>query len=379
MGRADRIKRRKVMTIFGTRPEIVRLSRIFVKLDRYFNHVMVHAHQSFDYEMDGIFFEQMGIRQPDYSLDVKAGSLGKQIANIVEQSEQVLIKEKPDCVLVLGDTNSALSAIVARRMRIPVFHMEAGNRAFDANIPEEVNRNIVDHISDINLPYSENARQNLLREGIAPETIFVTGSPLPEVYNYHKDKIESSDILKRIGLSQGKYFVASLHREENVDDRQALLKLVEILNGAVKAYQIPVIFGVHPRTRRRFEKEKVKFDPLVRFCKPFGYSDHIKLMKDSFCALSDSGTILEECSIIGFPAVQVRTSSERPEAYDEGVAILSGLNKDAVLQAIDIVTDQFKSGDKFKIPYSYQDYNVSGKIVRIIASKAGNILKKYAK
>lgn len=377
MEKANDIKRIKVMTIFGTRPDIIRLSRIFVKLDKYFNHVMVHAHQNFDYELDGIFFDEMGIRQPDYSLNVRADSLGKQIANIIEQSERVLAKEIPDCVLILGDVNSALSVIIARRMHIPVFHMEAGNRAFDANIPEEVNRNIIDHISDINLPYSENARQYLLREGIAAETIFVTGSPLFEVYNYYRDKIDGSDVLNRTGLKEGDYFVASLHREENIARDRTLLRLAETLNAVSQTYRLPVIFGVHPRTQKRLEESQIRLDPLVKLCKPFGYLDYLKLMKNCFCALSDSGTILEECSIVGFPAVQVRVSSERPEAYDQGAAILSGLDKDMVLQAIDIITGQFRDGEKFKIPHSYQEPNVSGKIVRIIASQAKNILRKY--
>jgi UDP-N-acetylglucosamine 2-epimerase (non-hydrolysing) len=370
-------KKLKVMTIFGTRPEIIRLSRIFAKLDRYFDHIMVHAHQSFDYEMDGIFFEQMGIRKPDHSLSVKADTLGKQIANIIDQSEQVLIKEKPDCVLIMGDVNSALSSIIARRMRIPIFHMEAGNRAFDANIPEEANRMIIDHISDINLPYSENARQYLLREGVKPETIFVTGSPLREVYDYYKEKIDKSDILKQLDIEKGEYFIVSLHREENVDRDETLAKLVGTLNAVARNYKKSVVFGVHPRTKKRLEQLGAHLDPLVKLCKPFGYFDYMKLMKDSFCALSDSGTILEECSIVGFPAVQVRVSSERPEAYDEGAAILSGLDKDMVLQAIDIVTGQFAAGEKFKVPYNYQEPNVSGKIVRVIASQAKNILKKY--
>ncbi len=370
-------KKIKVATVFGTRPEIIRLSRIFEKLDRHFNHVMVRTSQNYDYELDKIFFEQMGIRKPDYSLNVKADSLGGQIANIIIQCEEVFLKEKPDCILILGDTNSALSTIVAKRMKIPIFHMEAGNRCFDENVPEEINRRIIDHISDINLPYSENARQYLIREGIRNETIFVTGSPLWEVFNYYKKKIADSDILDRLGLKKGKYFSASLHREENVDRKEALTKLADILDAVAKVYKLPVIFSIHPRTKKRLDQEGLKLNSLVKSHKPFGYFDYINLQQNSFCALSDSGTILEECSMIKFPAVQVRTSSERPEAYDEGAAILSGLDKDMVLQSIEIVTSQFAGNEIFKAPACYQEENVSGKIVRLIASQAKNILRKY--
>jgi UDP-N-acetylglucosamine 2-epimerase (non-hydrolysing) len=377
MMKTEAIKKLKVATVFGTRPEIIRLSRIFEKLDRHFDHVMVNTSQNYDYELDEIFFEQMGIRKPDYSLKVKSDSLGGQIANIIAQSEGVFFKEKPDCILILGDTNSALSAIIAKRMRIPIFHMEAGNRCFDESVPEETNRKIIDHVSDINLAYSENARQYLAREGIKPETVYVTGSPLWEVFSHYKKQISESNILDRLDLKKGGYFVVSLHREENVGYAQALSKLVDTLDAVANAYKLPVIFGIHPRTKIRLKQEGLKLHPLVKPHKPFGYFDYVNLQKNSFCVLSDSGTILEECSMIEFPAVQLRTSSERPEAYDEGAAILSGLDKSMVLQSIEIITGQFAANENFKAPGCYRETNVSGKIVRLIASQAKNILRKY--
>jgi len=360
------IKKIKVMTIFGTRPEIIRLSRIFAKLDEYVNHIMVHTGQSYDYEMNEIFFEQMKIRKPDYFLDVKADSLGQQIANIIAKSEKIFKKEMPDAILILGDTNSSLAAIVAKRMKIPIFHMEAGNRCFDENVPEEVNRKIVDHISDINLPYTENARLYLIQEGIHPGTIFVIGSPMAEVLNFYKKSIDDSKILKQLKLSRGKYFVASIHREENVDNKETLEKLIDALNVVAEIYGMPIIVTTHPRTAKRLKEFNFSVNKLLQFHKPFGYLDYVKLEKNAFCTLSDSGTIQEESSIVGFPAIQIRNSTERPEALDEGVFILSGLDKDIILQSIDIVTKQFKIGEKFNIPKNYQDINVSSKVLRII-------------
>jgi UDP-N-acetylglucosamine 2-epimerase (non-hydrolysing) len=367
----------KVLTIFGTRPEIIRLSRIFEKLDRYFDHVMVRTSQNFDYELDGIFFKEMGLRTPDYTLKVKAESLGGQIANILIECEKVLLKEKPDCVLILGDTNSALSAIIAKRMKIPIFHMEAGNRCFDENVPEEINRRIIDHISDINLPYGENARQYLIKEGINPGTVYVTGSPLWEVFNHYKKQIAESDILKRLNLKKGRFFCASLHREENIGKKATLVKLAETLNAVADVYKLPVIFSTHPRTKIRLKQEGLKLHSLILAHKPFGYFDYVNLQMNSFCALSDSGTILEECSMAGFPAIQVRTSSERPEAYEAGAAILSGLDKGMVLHSIEIIAGQTAKKVRFLPPACYQEANVSDKIVRLIASQAINILRKY--
>ncbi len=362
----EQIHKLKVMTIFGTRPEIIRLSRVFAKLDEFVQHIMVHTGQSYDYEMNKVFFDDLAVRKPDYFLDVKADTLGGQIANIILRSEEVLKKEAPDAVLILGDTNSALAAIVAKRMKIPIFHMEAGNRSFDENVPEEINRRIVDHISDINMPYSENARQYLLREGVHPGTIYVTGSPIAEVVAHYRLQIEKSAVLAELKLEPQKYFVASLHREENVDTKEALEKLIESLNAVAETYGFPVMVSTHPRTAKRLEEHHLGAHPLVNFHKPFGYFDYMWLQKNAYCVVSDSGTILEEASLFDFPAIQARVSSERPEAYDEGVAILSGLQKDIVLQAIAVVVAERANGVKFNVPRNYRDTNVSSKVIRHI-------------
>ena len=364
------------MTIFGTRPEIIRLSRVFAKLDEYVNHIMVHTGQSYDYEMNQIFFDELKVRKPDYFLEVKSETLGGQIANIILKSEEVLKKEMPDAVLILGDTNSALAGIVVKRMKIPLFHMEAGNRAFDENLPEEINRKIIDHISDINLPYSENARLYLIREGIDPGAIFVTGTPMTEVLNYYGDFIDKSEILSELKLTKGKYFVASIHREQNVDGKESFMKLVETLNAVAETYKLPIIMTTHPRTRKKIEEYKMKVSELINFHKPLGYFEYNKLQKNAFCVMSDSGSIQEESSVLGFPAIQLRESSERPEAFDEGIVILSGLDKDIVLQAIEIVTKQSAKGEKFNIPRNYQDTNVSGKVLRLIVGLAKIVQKK---
>jgi len=366
----------KIMTIFGTRPEIIRLSRVFAKLDEYVNHIMVHTGQSYDYEMNQIFFDELKVRKPDYFLEVKSETLGGQIANIILKSEEVLKKEMPDAVLILGDTNSALAGIVVKRMKIPLFHMEAGNRAFDENLPEEINRKIIDHISDINLPYSENARLYLIREGIDPGAIFVTGTPMTEVLNYYGDFIDKSEILSELKLTKGKYFVASIHREQNVDGKESFMKLVETLNAVAETYKLPIIMTTHPRTRKKIEEYKMKVSELINFHKPLGYFEYNKLQKNAFCVMSDSGSIQEESSVLGFPAIQLRESSERPEAFDEGIVILSGLDKDIVLQAIEIVTKQSAKGEKFNIPRNYQDTNVSGKVLRLIVGLAKIVQKK---
>ncbi len=359
-------KKIKVMTIFGTRPEIIRLSRVLAKLDKYTNQITVHTGQSYDYEMNQIFFDELKIRKPNYFLGVKSKTLGGQIANIISKSEEVLEKEKPDAILILGDTNSSLSAIIAKRMKIPIFHMEAGNRCFDENVPEEINRKVVDHISDINLPYSENARTYLIQEGIHPGTIFVTGSPMAEVFNYYKEQIENSKIIKKLNLEKRRYFIASIHREENVESKNNLTKLVNAFNSLSLKYDMPLIVSTHPRTKRKLENYKIKACKLVNFHKPFGYFDYLKLQKNALCVLSDSGTIQEESAILEFPAIQVRVSSERPEAFDEGVLILSGLDENSILNAVDITIKQFNSKEKFNIPFNYKDINVSGKVLRLI-------------
>lgn len=356
----------KVMSIFGTRPEIIRLSRLFAKLDQFVDHVMVHTGQSFDYEMNQVFFDDLRVRKPDYFLDVKADSLGGQIANVILRSEEVFIKEKPDALVLLGDTNSALSTIVAKRMKIPIFHLEAGNRSFDENVPEEINRRIVDHISDLNYPYSENARLNLLREGIHPGKMNMTGSPLAEILHHYKKPISQSKALTSMKLAKQKYFLVSAHREENVDSPKNLATLMDILNGVAETYKMPIIVSTHPRTKKRLEERKYKTHRLVKFSKPFGFFDYIFLQKNALCVISDSGTIMEESSILQFPAVQVRNSSERPEAYDEGIAILTGLDREIVLKSVEIVTTQFKEGLKFNTPRAYRDTNFSSKVLRHI-------------
>lgn len=366
----------KIMTIFGTRPEIIKLSRIFAKFDQYVNHIMVHTGQSFDYEMNKIFFEQLKIRKPDYFLEVKSETLGGQIANIISKSEEVLLKEMPDAIFIFGDTNSTLAAIIAKRIKIPIFHMEAGNRCFDENVPEETNRKIVDHISDINLPLTENARLYLIQEGIHPGTIYVIGSPTAEILDYYKKQIEASKILKELKLSPHKYFVVSIHREENVDNHDSLTKLIDALNTIAETYRMPIIMTTHPRTAKRLEEYKIKANKLINFHKPFGIFDYIKLQKNSYCVLSDSGTIQEESSLLKFPAIQVRNSSERPEAFDEGVLILSGLDKDIILQSIEIMVKQHKAGEKFNIPKNYQDKNVSSKVLRLVVGLTKIVQKK---
>jgi len=372
----NEIKKLKIMVIFGTRPEIIRLSRIFAKLSQYLNLITVHTGQSYNYEMNKIFFEDLEIREPDYFLGVKAETLGGQIANIISKSEEILIKEMPDALLILGDTNSALASIIAKRMKISIFHMEAGNRCFDENVPEEINRRIVDHISDINLPYSENARLYLLEEGIHPGTIYVTGSPMAEVLDYYKKQIDQSKILESLGLSNGKYFVVNIQREENIEDKESLKKLIDSLNAVAENYNLPMFVSTHPRTQKRLTEHQLKTHQLINFHKPIGYFDYIYLQKNAFCVLSDSGTILEECSILQFPAVQIRTSSERPEAYDEGVAILSGLDKNIILQSIEIVTKQLAAGERFNTPKDYKDTNVSSKVLRLIVGLTKIIQKR---
>ncbi len=357
---------KKVITILGTRPEIIRLSLIIKKIDKFFDHILIHTGQNYDYNLNDIFLDKLNIRKPDYFLGVKAKTLGEQVAKIIQMSENVFQKEKPDALLVLGDTNSSLASICAKRMKIPIFHMEAGNRCFDENVPEEINRKIVDHISDINLPYSENARFNLTREGIHSKTIYVTGSPMAEVFAKNKEKIENSNILLKLKIKKGEYFLASLHREENVDKKTSLQKLMQALEEVAKKYKKPVFLSTHPRTKKNLEKYKIKINQQIKLCQPFGYLDYMHLQKNAFCVLSDSGSILEESAILQFPAIQVRESSERPEGYDEGIVILTGLEKDIILKSIEIVTNQFNQGERFSCPRDYQSTNVSSKVLRLI-------------
>lgn len=365
------------MTVLGTRPEIIRLACILPKMDQYFNHIIVYTSQSYSPELSTVFFKDFKLRKPDYILNVKSETLGGQIANILKQSENVMLKEIPDALLVLGDTNSALSAIIAKRLKIPIFHMEAGNRSFDENVPEETNRRIVDHISDYNLPYTEHSRRYLIEEGIHPGTIYVTGSPLAEVLPSFSKEIESSDILQKLKLDPGKYFVASAHREENVDNPTHLKELFESLNFIALKYKLPVIVSLHPRTKDRLSKIRVKRHKLVRFETPFGFFDFNKLQKHALCVLSDSGTIQEESVIMNFRAIQIRVSSERPEAFDAGTIILTGHNKETIKKAIEITVDLSKKGERLDIPDAYKQIDVSNKVVKLIHGLAS--IRKYQK
>ena len=364
-------KKLKIMTILGTRPEIIRLSRILPKMDRFFDHTIVFTKQSYDFELSDIFFRGLKLRKPDFILDVKSETLGGQIANIIKDSEKIINKVSPDAVLMLGDTNSSLSAINAKRIHIPIFHMEAGNRSFDWDVPEEVNRRIVDHISDYNLCYTKHAKTYLLREGIEPKNIFVTGSPLSEVFDYFRKDIDSSKVLEDLKLDPKKYFLVSTHREENVDNENRLEELFNSFEGLVEKYNFPVLVSLHPRTKKRLEEQKIKVGPKIILSKPLGYIDYCKLQKNAYCTLSDSGTVQEESAILDFPAIQIRVSTERPEAFDKGTIILTGFNKDSILNAIDLTVSVRNDGEKTVMPEDYKDLNVSTKVVKLIMGLSG--------
>jgi UDP-N-acetylglucosamine 2-epimerase (non-hydrolysing) len=366
----------KVMTVLGTRPEIIRLSETIKKLDKFTNHILVHTNQNYDYELNKIFFEGLGLRDPDYSLDVKADSIGEQIGKILIQTEKVMVEEKPEAMLILGDTNSALSCIVAKRLKIPVFHMEAGNRCFDDRVPEEINRRIVDHTSDINLPYTEHARRNLLREGLSPENIFVTGSPMAEVLKFNMEKIERSSIMQSLDLKKDNYFLISIHREENVDNTKNFRAILEALELIANKYGYPLVISTHPRTQRRINELKLSRNDLFYFHKPFGMFDYIKLQKNAYCNLSDSGTIHEDAGIMGIPALVIRESTERPEAIDTGNVILTGMNSTSILLSIDVARKQYEQSVNFSTPFDYCDLNVSDKVIRLIIGFCKLIPKK---
>lgn len=360
----------KVMTIVGTRPEIIKLSRVIAELDKYTNHILVHTGQNFDYELNEIFFEQLGIRKPDEFLNAAGKNAAETIGQVIIKSDVVIDTYKPDAVLLYGDTNSCMAVISAKRNKIPIFHMEAGNRCFDQRVPEEINRKIVDHLSDINMPLSEHARKYLENEGIAPETIIKTGSPMYEVLEYHRDAIAQSQVLEKEELTSGEYFIVSTHREENVDSEINFKNLLETLTEIEQTYNKTVIVSTHPRTRKKLESlEFVNQNPNVRFMKPFGFLDYIKLQQEAFCVISDSGTITEESSILGFPAITIRQAHERPEGMDEGVLIMSGLHKCRVLEAINVVVSQKEEQkDAIRIVDDYTPDNVSKKVLRIILS-----------
>ena len=356
----------KIMTIVGTRPEIIKLAETIKELDKYTNHILVHTGQNYDYELNEVFFNDLELRKPDYFLNAAGKNAAQTIANVISKSDEILEKEAPDAVLIYGDTNSCLSAISAKRRKIPIFHMEAGNRSFDLNVPEEINRKIVDHISDINMVLTEQSRNYLQREGIAPETIIKTGSSMKEVFTKYKEKIENSLVLKNLELTKGEYFVVSSHREEVVDNTDNLKSLINSLNALVEKYNYPVIFSTHPRTKKQLEKIRdIKADEKIIFSKPFGFFDYICLQKNAACTLSDSGTITEESSILGFPAVTIRNAHERPEGNDEGTLIMCGYKKERVLKAVEVVIAQNKT-NSIKIVKDYDVDNVSKKVLRII-------------
>lgn len=358
----------KVVTILGTRPEIIRLSETIKACDQYFEHILVHTGQNYDYELNQIFFEDLNLRAPDYYLESAGKDLGETIGNVIAKSYKLLSDLKPDALLILGDTNSALAAISAKRLKIPVFHMEAGNRCWDWNVPEMVNRTIVDHIADINLPYTENSRRYLLSEGIDGKTIFVTGSPMNEVITKNIDRIKNSDVLRRLNLEKGKYIIVSAHREENIDIEENFIELVNSINEIAKKYEVPVIYSTHPRTRKFIEKRKIEFYSLVQNVKPLGFLDYVKLQANALLVLSDSGTLTEESAILGFPGVLIRTSTERPEGLDAGTIVVGGIKSRDVLAsselAIKIVSDRPVSS----LPHDYGTIDVSTKVVKIIQS-----------
>ena len=358
------------MTIVGTRPEIIKLSRVIAELEKFTDHLLVHTGQNYDYELNEVFFKEMGIKKPDYFLNTAGDNPAETIANVIMKSDELIAKVKPDAVLLYGDTNSCLSVISAKRRKVPVFHMEAGNRCFDQRVPEEINRKIVDQLSDINMTLTEHARRYLISEGIKPETVIKTGSSMLEVLNHHKNEIDNSDVLNRLGLTEKDFFIVSAHREENIDSEQNFNDLLESLNKIAERYHKRIIVSTHPRTRKKLETiSEKRFSSLIEFMKPLGFFDYIALQKNAYCAISDSGTITEESSILNFPAITIRQAHERPEGMDEGTLIMSGLKSEDIINAIEVVTNQFD--DNSNIIHIVKDYdvdNVSKKVIRIILS-----------
>lgn len=358
----------KLMTIIGTRPEIIRLSAVIKCADKYFNHILVHTGQNWDYTLNQVFFEDLGLREPNYYLDSVGKDLGETMGNIIAKSYEIMQKEKPDAVLILGDTNSALSAISAKRLKIPIFHMEAGNRCWDWNVSEMINRKIVDHISDINLPYTEHSRRYLLSEGIDGKTIFVTGSPMREVLRDHIDEIEKSNVLDRLNLEKNKYIIVSAHREENIDNEDNFMSLMTAINDIAEKYKMPVIYSTHPRSQKFIEQRKFKFHPLVQNLKPFGFMDYNKLQKNAYCVLSDSGTLSEESAMLDFAGVLIRTSTERPEVLDKGSVVIGGITDKTVEQALELAVSMRDNKEEVVMAEDYADTNVSVKVIKIIQS-----------
>ncbi|MGC4130447.1 MAG: UDP-N-acetylglucosamine 2-epimerase (non-hydrolyzing) [Bergeyella sp.] len=361
------MQKMKVATVVGTRPEIIRLAECIKLCDSYFEHILIHTGQNYDYELNEIFFEDLELRKPDVFLNVAGKHLGETIGNVIAKSYEVLSAEMPDALLVLGDTNSVLCTIAAKRLKIPVFHMEAGNRCFDQNVPEEINRKISDHISDINLTYTENSRRYLLSEGFRKDHVFVTGSPLYEVLEKYADKIETSNVVERLGLQENGYIVVSAHREENIDIKNHFEILTESLNAVAEKYGMPIIFSTHPRTKNRIEKNNIQFHPLIKNVAPLGFFDYVKLQKHSYIVLSDSGTISEESAMMKFPAVSIRTSTERPEAIDWGTIVLGGISKESMISSIEIAKGLSPDSES-QLPFEYTIKNTSARVIRAIQS-----------
>lgn len=359
----------KVVTIVGTRPEIIKLSRVIAELEKHVDHILVHTGQNYDYELNEIFFNDLGVKKPNYFLNAVGNSTAETIGNIIAESDKILEKENPDAVLLYGDTNSCLSVISAKRRQIPIFHMEAGNRCFDQRVPEELNRKIVDHLSDINMPLTEQARDYLIAEGIKPETVIKTGSCMKEILSFYNDKINSSKVLNNLKVREGEFFIVSSHREENVDYKENLISFLDSLNGIAEKYNLPIIVSTHPRTKARIEKiSNIKMNDKIQFLKPLGFFDYVNLQQNAKCVISDSGTISEESSILGFPAIMIRAAHERPEGMDEGAVIMSGLKRERILESLQMVISQYENGVAPKIVADYDVDNVSMKVSRIILS-----------
>ncbi len=360
----------KVMTIVGTRPELIKMSRVIAEFDQHTNHILVHTGQNYDYELNQLFFEDLGIRKPDHFLEAVGENAAQTIARVIEKSDAVMEKEKPDAVMLYGDTNSCLAVIAAKRRKIPVFHMEAGNRCFDQRVPEELNRKVLDHLSDINLVLTEHARRYLIAEGIAPETIIKTGSHMREVLDHYMPKIEQSDVLNRMGLTANKFFIVSAHREENIDSPENMSSMVDTLNALAETYDCPVIVSTHPRTKKRLDSMELgELNPHIQFLKPFGFCDYIKLQMEALCVVSDSGTITEEGSLLNLPAITIRNAHERPEGMDVGTLIMSGLKKDRVLDAVRVIVSQHdKSKRVMRRVEDYEGGPVSKQLLRIVMS-----------
>jgi UDP-N-acetylglucosamine 2-epimerase len=360
----------KVMTIVGTRPELIKMSRVIAEFDQHTKHILVHTGQNYDYELNQLFFEDLGIRKPDHFLQAVGDNAAKTIARVIEKADEVMEREQPDAVMLYGDTNSCLAVIAAKRRKIPVFHMEAGNRCFDQRVPEELNRKVLDHLSDINMVLTEHARRYLIAEGIRPETIIKTGSHMREVLDHYMPKINASDVLQRMGLERGRFFIVSTHREENVDTRENLIDLMQTLNELAKQYDVPVIVSTHPRTQKRLDALNLgDMDSRIQFLKPFGFCDYVKLQMEALCVVSDSGTITEEGSLLNLPAVTIRNAHERPEGMDVGTLIMAGLKKDRVLDAVRVIVAQHDHSTRVMEPVrDYEAQSVAKKILRIVMS-----------